>query len=123
MRYSVFEQAAAEASLGTREIDASIEQFKAEIERLTSKRDLLDTVSRQLLSLRPTSGDAAPANVPKEVTAEAPALSSASAVEAEMAAMSAFSPARSLREEWLSRTGGDSGVRGPSSDSEIRKFL
>lgn len=124
MRYSAFEQAAAEASLGMREVETQMEQLKSQIEQLKSKRDLLDTLSRQLLSVRPIGGDAAPTENPKEPAVEAPASEparyGAPDVEAEMAG--AFSSARSLREEWFSRSS-DSGVRGPSSDSNLRGRL
>jgi hypothetical protein len=55
MRYSTFEQAAAEASAGVQEIDA-------EIQRLEEKRELLQTLAHQLLAVLPTLAAAAPAN-------------------------------------------------------------
>jgi hypothetical protein len=55
MRYSTFEQAAAEASAGVQEIDAEIQQ-------LTAKRELLQTLAHQLLAVLPALAEAAPAN-------------------------------------------------------------
>ncbi|HTV16086.1 MAG TPA: hypothetical protein VME68_15300 [Acidobacteriaceae bacterium] len=53
MKYSTFEQAASEASAGVREIDA-------EINRLMAKRDLLETLANQLLTVLPQLAEAAP---------------------------------------------------------------
>jgi hypothetical protein len=55
MRYSAFEQAAVEASAGVKEIDA-------EIKRLKVKRDLLETLVHQLLTVLPASTEAVPAD-------------------------------------------------------------
>ncbi len=46
MKYSTFEEAAVEASIGLREVDA-------EIERLTAKRKLLGTLVQQLSAVLP----------------------------------------------------------------------
>jgi hypothetical protein len=54
MRYSLFEQAAAEANSGMKEIDA-------EIQRLRGKRDLLATLAQQLAAVLPALTDGAPA--------------------------------------------------------------
>jgi hypothetical protein len=66
MRYSTFEQAAAEASAGLQEIDA-------EIQRLSVKRDLLATLAEQLSAALPAiaeafpdRADAVPENPPAE---------------------------------------------------------
>jgi hypothetical protein len=54
MKYSAFEQAAAEASSGVNEIDA-------EINRLMAKRDVLEKLVHQLLAVLPGSTEANPA--------------------------------------------------------------
>lgn len=60
MRYSAFEQAAAEASYGMHEIDTQLEQFrtqleqiKSQMEQMQSKRVLLERLSQELLLLKP----------------------------------------------------------------------
>ena len=60
MRFSAFEQAAAEASYGMHEIDTQLEQLRAQLEQikvqmvqLQSKRNLLDKLSQELLQLKP----------------------------------------------------------------------
>ena len=53
MKYSTFEQAAAEASAGVQEIDS-------EINRLMAKRDLLETLAHQLLTALPKLAEATP---------------------------------------------------------------
>lgn len=60
MRYSAFEQAAAEASYGMHEIDTQLEQFRAQLEQIKtqmeqmqSKRVLLERLSQELLLLKP----------------------------------------------------------------------
>jgi hypothetical protein len=55
LRYSTFEQAAVEASSGVKEIDG-------EIQRLKAKRDLLDTLARQLMAVLPALAEALPAD-------------------------------------------------------------
>lgn len=60
MRYNVFEAAAAQASLGVRENDTLIEQVMARIVQLQAKRDLLETVARQMLTLLSTRADGTP---------------------------------------------------------------
>jgi hypothetical protein len=55
MKYSAFEGAAAEASAGVKEIDA-------EINRLLAKRDLLERLAHQLLSVLASSTEAIPAD-------------------------------------------------------------
>jgi hypothetical protein len=55
MKYNTFEEAAAEASAGVKEIDA-------EINRLMAKRDLLETLAQQLLAVLPSINDAIPAS-------------------------------------------------------------
>lgn len=128
MRYSAFEQAAAEAAIGVRELENQLEQLKSQIEQLKGKRDLLDNLSRQLLTLRPTGSDGPSEMAPMAAETAAPAADAAAGphapgdIEAEMAAMGTYAPPRSLREEWFSRNG-DSGVRVPASDSGIRGRL
>jgi hypothetical protein len=51
MRHIVFEQAAAEARVGISEIDAEIDRLKARRELL----EVLETISRQLLTVMPMS--------------------------------------------------------------------
>lgn len=55
MKYSAFEQAAVEASTGVKEIDA-------EMERLKAKRELLESLLHQLLSVLPKKGEAGPSD-------------------------------------------------------------
>ena len=55
MRYSAFEQAAVEASAGVKEIDA-------EMSRLKVKRELLQTLVHQLLSVLPANTEPIPAD-------------------------------------------------------------
>ncbi|HEV2277292.1 MAG TPA: hypothetical protein VGS02_03880 [Acidobacteriaceae bacterium] len=133
MRYSAFEQAAAEATSGMKEIETQIEQLMAQMDQLKGKRDLLDNLSQQLALLQPATQPAtdsiaqfAPAArsssnstvAPAEMPAPRPVVASSPDVEAEMAAASA----RSLRDEWTGRSSSDSGVKGPS-DSTIRGRL
>lgn len=125
MRYSAFEQAAAEATLGVREVETQLEQLKSQMDQLKSKRDLLDNLSRQLLQLRPSSGEGMSSDGP--LSAEAPPAPEAAPhstpdVESEMANAGVYTPARTLREGWFTRSS-DSGVRGPSSDSGLRGRL
>ena len=79
MRYSTFEQAAAEASYGMKEIDAQLEQFRAQLEQinsqmkqLQSKRDLLERLSQDLLTLRPEPAPAAVSDQAEASQPEAP---------------------------------------------------
>lgn len=51
MRYSVFEEAATEASLGVKQIDSQLEQIGAQMEELRKRKDLLERLSRQLTAL------------------------------------------------------------------------
>lgn len=140
MRYSAFEQAAAEAASGMKEIETQIEQLMAQMDQLKGKRDLLDNLAQQLAGLQPTTpvaqsiaqsvtqptAQSMPAAVPSsspkvapiEMPAPRPARASSPDVEAEMAAASA----RSLRDEWTGRSSSDSGIKGPS-DSTIRGRL
>ncbi len=50
MKYSTFEQAAIEANIGVKEIDA-------EIERLKARRDVLETLMRQISMALPMIGE------------------------------------------------------------------
>ncbi|HKR27756.1 MAG TPA: hypothetical protein VJS11_09875 [Acidobacteriaceae bacterium] len=129
MRYSAFEQAAAEATLGVREMESQMEQLKNQLEQLKGKRDLLETLSRQLLTLRPTSGELtaemtppAKAEVPAPEPAPAPSSFSAPENESEMATAGVYSPPRPLRDGWFSRNS-DSGTRPAASDSGLRGRL
>ena len=129
MRYSAFEQAAAEATLGVREMESQMEQLKNQLEQLKGKRDLLETLSRQLLTLRPANGEITadmipPAKSEAPVPEAAPAPSSFSAPEgeSEMAAAGVYSPPRPLRDGWFSRNS-DSGMRAASSDAGLRGRL
>ena len=79
MRYSAFEQAAAEASYGMHEIDTQLdqcrgrlEQIKVQMEQLQSKRDVLERLSHELLLLKPqgtapAASVSAPAPAPEQV--------------------------------------------------------
>lgn len=130
MRYSAFEQAAVEASNGMKEIETQLEQLMAQMDQLKGKRDLLDTLSRQLSQLQPT-GESMPVaaatpsisatEAPAEMPALRPAVVSSADVAAEMAAAAAAYSARSLREEWMGRP--NSEAKGPSSESTIRGRL
>lgn len=121
MRYSAFEQAAAEASIGLREIDIQLEQLSRQLEQLKAKRDLLDTVQRQLSALRPAPGEAAPQEQAPAASmspmaaapAEAPAAHG-SEPEPEMVGAAVYEAPRNLREGWFTRgsSNGDSGIRG-----------
>ena len=127
MRYSAFEQAAAEATLGVREMESQMEQLKNQLEQLKGKRDLLETLSRQLLTLRPANGEITADMTPpakSEAPAPEPASSSFSAPESEseMATAGVYSPPRPLRDGWFSRSS-DSGMRAATSDSGIRGRL
>lgn len=51
VRYAVFEEAATEASLGVQQIDSQLEQLNLQMDQLRGRRDLLETLSRQLLAL------------------------------------------------------------------------
>jgi hypothetical protein len=118
MRYSAFEQAAAEATIGVREIENQLGQLKSQLDQLTAKRDLLETLSHQLLTLRPNGADASSHEAPRETAAEPPAPEPAppayGAADAESEMSATYTPPRSLRESgWFtpSRAGGDSGIR------------
>lgn len=63
MNFSAFVQAAAEASVGVREVETELEQLRVEVERLESRREVLGAMSRQLLELRADCAEAAPAHV------------------------------------------------------------
>lgn len=56
MRYTIFEQAASEARAGMKEIDAEIDRLKARRELL----EVLETISRQLLTVVPMSAGPVP---------------------------------------------------------------
>lgn len=121
MRYSTFEQAAAEASYGMKEIDTQLQQLMAQVEQLKAKRDLLETLWRQLSSIRPTGTDGDREAVAAAETAPAepvPPSNGAAEREAEKAGAAAFDP-RSLREGWSS-LGSENGNKGPSVDSILR---
>lgn len=119
MRYSAFEQAAAEATIGVREIENQLEQLKTQLDQLAAKRDLLETLSRQLLTLRPNGADASSHDTSREMApaAEAPVPESApsyGAADADAEMAGTYTPPRSLRESgWFTpaRAGGDSGIR------------
>lgn len=57
MKYSAFEQAAAEARAGIREIDAEIDRLKAHRELL----EVFETLARQVLTVLPMSSETTPA--------------------------------------------------------------
>ena len=57
MNYSAFGQAAIEARAGLKEIDVEIEWLNAKKESLEAKRELLETLGRQLLAVMPMSGE------------------------------------------------------------------
>lgn len=127
MRYSAFEQAAAEATLGVREMESQMEQLKNQLEQLKGKRELLETLSRQLLTLRPANGEVTadgvpPAKAEAPATEPAPSTFSAPEPESEMAGAGVYSPARTLRDGWFSRSS-DSAMRPASSDSGLRGRL
>ena len=99
MRFSAFEQAAAEASYGMHEIDTQLEQLRAQLEQikvqmvqLQSKRNLLDKLSQELLQLKPER--MAPAQ-----TTSAPGPDRISASDRDEAPQPA-EPPRTLRETW-----------------------
>lgn len=66
MKYTAFEQAAVEASTGVKEIDA-------EIERLKTKRELLQTLVHQLLTVLPYGSDANSSETPARLSNNSPA--------------------------------------------------
>ena len=70
MKYNVFEQAAVEANIGVKEIDA-------EIERLRARKEVLETLMRQLSMALPMLGEETEENKPEGAT-EMPAPESAS---------------------------------------------
>lgn len=99
MRFSAFEQAAAEASYGMHEIDTQLEQLRAQLEQikvqmvqLQSKRNLLDKLSQELLQLKPER--MAPAQ-----TAAAPTAEPAAAFDRAEMPPQPVEP-RTLREAW-----------------------
>lgn len=73
MRYNVFEQAAVEATIGAKEIDA-------EIERLKARKEVLETLMRQLSMALPMLGEETEESKP-ETTGEEPASGPASRKE------------------------------------------
>lgn len=76
MKHSAFEEAAIEASIGLREVDA-------EIERLTAKKELLGTLVRQLSAILPMCADDSPADpATKPDTADASAAAQPAVAEA-----------------------------------------
>lgn len=116
MKFSLFEQAAAEATLGMRDIDAQLDCVMAEIKQLKLKRDLLETLSRQLVTLRSLSADQTSPKGAEEqalsgkVPPAEPLLSGNAAPEADRASAAgaeghsvSFSLREEVREEWLSR--------------------
>lgn len=116
MNYSAFEQAAAEASRGMQEVETQLEQLKAQIGQLQSKKDLLSTLSSQLLSVRPAGGT--PPDFIRPAIADMPKPEQSHAEsEAEPAAAG-----RSLRQGWSS-LGSDPGTNGSSGDSTFRGRL
>ena len=106
MRYSAFEQAAAEASIGVREIDSQLDQLKAQLEQLKTKRDLLETLRRQLDAVRPSAEAAAP-----EAPAAPEPVASHAAMESdpELAGAAVYTAPRS--NGWFTRSANDSGIR------------
>ncbi|HEV2276688.1 MAG TPA: hypothetical protein VGS02_00850 [Acidobacteriaceae bacterium] len=98
MRFSAFEQAAAEASYGMHEIDTQLEQLRGQLEQikvqmvqLQSKRNLLDKLSQELLQLKPER------MAPTQPTfAPAPAAG----VDRAEAPPQPVEPPRTLRETW-----------------------
>ncbi|HKR26472.1 MAG TPA: hypothetical protein VJT08_03885 [Terriglobales bacterium] len=114
MKYTLFEEAAAEASLGMREIEAQLHRINSEIEHLNAKRNVLEAVSRQLLMLLPVSthsnqpsasgkpGPSAEPSVPElPLSGDAMPEPDQSSV-GEMAHSSSFSLREEIREAWLS---------------------
>lgn len=115
MRYSVFEEAAAEASLGMREIEARLNCINAEIEQLNAKKALLKAVSGRLLRLLPLNshasrpGGCAEPGPSADAPAPAPPVSGDRSAEADQASAAAtdysspFPLREEVREAWLSR--------------------
>lgn len=119
MRYSMFEQAAAEASYGVKEIEGQIAQLQAQLDQLKGKRDLLDSLSSQLLSVRPegTGGGVAPTEFARPTNvAQMPRPEQPESQPGDDAGA-----ARTLRQDWGS-LGSDSGAK-PSVDSLLRGRL
>lgn len=124
MRYSAFEQAAVEASIGMKELDAQIERVAAQVEQLKAKKDILQTLAYQLSTLRPQDVQAATAEGAMQ-GADAPAPDQPSSFappeqEADLAGASAAP--RSLRSEWFSRPEGGAPANG-NGNASGRKFL
>ena len=109
MRYSAFEQAAAEASIGVREIDSQLDQLKAQLEQLKTKRDLLETLRRQLDSLRPASTEAAAPEAPAAPGPEPVAAHAAMESDPELAGAAVYNAPRT--NGWFTRSNNDSGIR------------
>lgn len=120
MKYNVFEEAAAQASLGMRESDTQIQQVMARIVQLRARRDLLETVARQMLTLLPTRADAAPSGHygESDMTAEerppelVPPSHTAADAEGEGASAPVFPLPRPIRSEiWPANAPATSPVR------------
>ena len=100
MRFSAFEQAAAEASYGMHEIDTQLEQLRAQLEQikvqmvqLQSKRNLLDKLSQELLQLKPE-------RMAPTQTTSAPAPAPAAGFDRAEAPQQPADQPRTLREAW-----------------------
>jgi len=105
MRYSAFEQAAAEASIGVREIDSQLDQLKAQLEQLKTKRDLLETLRRQLDAVRPGTAEAAAPEAPLGPEPVATHMES----DPELAGAAVYNAPRPTG--WFTRSANDSGIR------------
>lgn len=126
MRYSAFEQAAVEANIGMKELDAQIERVAAQVEQLKAKKDLLQTLSYQLSTLRPQDVQAATAEAAMQAApAEAPAPEQPSNYvppEHDTDLAGASSAPRSLRSEWFNRPEGGAPANG-NGNASSRKFI
>lgn len=110
MKYSAFEQAAAEATVGMKEVETRLEQMMGEMEQLKGKRELLRSLTQQLNILRSEGMNGAPVDGAKAaVEAPKPELTVS---EPEMAAAPAATS--STRGGWFTRAS-DSGAPGDSS--------
>lgn len=103
MRYSAFEQAAAEASIGVREIDSQLDQLKVQLDQLKAKRDLLETLRRQLDAVRPGTAEAAAPEAPPEPVA------THMESDPELAGAAVYNAPRPTG--WFTRSANDSGIR------------
>jgi TolA-binding protein len=115
MRYSAFEEAAAEATAGMKEVESRLEQLMGEVDQLKGKRELLRGLAHQLNILRAEGINGAPADSAPQAAVEAkkPDLPVA-------ANEPASSTSSSARGGWFTRAS-DSGAS--AGDSTIRGRL